>query len=112
MILAALALIAAGQHFDCRDIALHDGDTTRCADGTRVRLPRIDAIAISFWRPGANRRDTMSELKLAQLPDRAPVKLAISVMPDLNGRLAAYADFIARPTVAMNRSPISSPRCL
>lgn len=34
----------------------------------------------------------MSELKLAQLPDRTPVRLVLSVMPDLNARLAAYAD--------------------
>jgi endonuclease YncB( thermonuclease family) len=43
MILAALALVAAGQHFDCRVVAVHDGDTMRCADGTRVRLQGIDA---------------------------------------------------------------------
>ena len=31
-------------------------------------------------------------MKLAKLPDRNPVKLTVSVLPDLNARLAAYAD--------------------
>lgn len=31
-------------------------------------------------------------MKLAKLPDRNPVRLQISVMPDLNGALLAYAD--------------------
>lgn len=43
MILASLALVAAGQSFSCRVVAVHDGDTMRCADGTRVRLQGIDA---------------------------------------------------------------------
>ncbi|KRC80888.1 DUF2274 domain-containing protein [Sphingomonas sp. Root241] len=30
-------------------------------------------------------------LKLAKLPDRTPIKLTITVMPDLNGALADYA---------------------
>ncbi|NIJ34958.1 DUF2274 domain-containing protein [Sphingomonas oligoaromativorans] len=34
----------------------------------------------------------MNALKLGQLPDRTPVKLAISVLPDLHQRLAAYAE--------------------
>lgn len=33
----------------------------------------------------------MAELKLARLPDRTPVKLAISVMPDLRAALVDYA---------------------
>lgn len=33
----------------------------------------------------------MTELKLARLPDRTPVKLAISIMPDLHAALTAYA---------------------
>jgi endonuclease YncB( thermonuclease family) len=43
MILALLALVAAGQPFPCHVVAVHDGDTMRCADGTRVRLQGIDA---------------------------------------------------------------------
>jgi endonuclease YncB( thermonuclease family) len=43
MLLAALAMVAAGQTFDCRVASVHDGDTMRCADGTRVRLQGIDA---------------------------------------------------------------------
>lgn len=43
MLLPLLALVAAGQNFSCRVVAVHDGDTMRCADGTRVRLQGIDA---------------------------------------------------------------------
>ena len=32
----------------------------------------------------------MPDLKLAKLPDRTPVKLTISVFPDLHARLDAY----------------------
>lgn len=34
----------------------------------------------------------MAELKLAKLPDRTPVKIAVSLMPDLYEALKAYAD--------------------
>ncbi len=34
----------------------------------------------------------MKELKLAKLPDRVPVKITVSVSPDLNRRLSNYAD--------------------
>jgi hypothetical protein len=34
----------------------------------------------------------MTELKLAKLPDRVPVKLTVSVSPDLNRRLGTYAE--------------------
>lgn len=33
----------------------------------------------------------MAELKLAKLPDRTPVKLAISILPELHGQLQDYA---------------------
>lgn len=33
----------------------------------------------------------MTELKLARLPDRTPVKLTISIAPDLHRALADYA---------------------
>lgn len=33
----------------------------------------------------------MSELKLPKIPDRTPVKLTISVPPDLHNALAEYA---------------------
>jgi len=38
----------------------------------------------------------MAELKLAQLPDRTPIKISISVMPDLNQALADYAALYAQ----------------
>jgi len=34
----------------------------------------------------------MPELKLAKLPDRKPVKIAITVSPNLNQKLEAYAE--------------------
>lgn len=37
----------------------------------------------------------MADIKLAQLPDRTPVKLAISVSPDLHTALIAYAALYA-----------------
>lgn len=36
------------------------------------------------------------DLKLARLPDRTPIKLTISVLPDLHQRLADYAALYAR----------------
>ena len=38
----------------------------------------------------------MPDIKLAQLRDRTPVKLGISVMPDLNQALNDYAAFYAQ----------------
>lgn len=38
----------------------------------------------------------MPDLKLAQLPDRTPVKLSISVMPDLHQALTRYAALYAQ----------------
>lgn len=37
----------------------------------------------------------MTSLKLARLPDRTPIKLAISVLPDLHADLQAYAALYA-----------------
>lgn len=37
----------------------------------------------------------MADLKLARLPDRTPVKLAITVSPDLHQQLADYAALYA-----------------
>lgn len=37
----------------------------------------------------------MADLKLARLPDRTPVKLSISITPDLAEALAAYARLYA-----------------
>lgn len=34
----------------------------------------------------------MTDLKLAKLPDRSPVKITITVRPDLNGALQTYAE--------------------
>lgn len=38
----------------------------------------------------------MPDLKLAQLPDRTPVTLSISVMPDLHQALTRYAALYAQ----------------
>ncbi len=37
----------------------------------------------------------MSDLKLARLPDRTPVKMTIALLPDLHDRLQAYAGLYA-----------------
>lgn len=34
----------------------------------------------------------MTELRLARLPDRTPVKISMSISPALNQKLSAYAD--------------------
>ena len=38
----------------------------------------------------------MTELKLAKLPDRTPVKLAITITPDLQNALRDYAAIYAQ----------------
>ncbi|WEK45202.1 MAG: DUF2274 domain-containing protein [Candidatus Andeanibacterium colombiense] len=38
----------------------------------------------------------MAELKLGKLPDRTPVKLAITITPDLEASLRAYAVIYAQ----------------
>jgi len=38
----------------------------------------------------------MADIKLPQLPDRMPVKLSISVMPDLHQALSEYAALYAK----------------
>lgn len=38
----------------------------------------------------------MAELKLAQLPDRMPIKLSISVLPELHQALLEYAALYAQ----------------
>lgn len=38
----------------------------------------------------------MAELKLPQLPDRTPVKLSISLMPELHQALTDYAALYAK----------------
>ena len=35
----------------------------------------------------------MAEIRLGRLPDRTPVKLALSVSPELHRLLSDYADF-------------------
>lgn len=37
----------------------------------------------------------MADLRLAKLPDRTPVKITITITPDLHRALAAYADIYA-----------------
>ena len=38
----------------------------------------------------------MADLKLGQLPDRTPIKLSISVLPDLHQALTDYAALYAK----------------
>lgn len=37
----------------------------------------------------------MTDLKLARLPDRTPVKMTINIPPELNRALGAYAEMYA-----------------
>ena len=41
---------------------------------------------------GSEHESDMPDLKLARLPDRTPVKISITVSPDLNKALHAYAE--------------------
>ena len=44
-----------GSRFSCRVSSVHDGDTFRCADGTRIRLSAIDAPEMpGACQPGRN----------------------------------------------------------
>lgn len=51
----------------------------------------------------------MVDLKLGKLPDRTPVKLTISIMPDLHRRLqdyaAAYAEAYGQEEAAVDLIP-------
>jgi hypothetical protein len=47
----------------------------------------------------------MTKLKLAQLPDRTPIKLSISILPDLSQALSEYAALYAKPMGGMSRYP-------
>jgi hypothetical protein len=38
----------------------------------------------------------MTALKLARLPDRTPIKLTVTVLPDLHARLSDYAEAYAQ----------------
>lgn len=35
----------------------------------------------------------MADIRLARLPDRTPIKLAVAILPELNEALLAYARF-------------------
>jgi hypothetical protein len=38
--------------------------------------------------------ERVDDLKLAKLPDRSPVKVAILLSPSLHSQLQAYADYL------------------
>jgi endonuclease YncB( thermonuclease family) len=70
--LLALTL-AAGQPFTCAVVQVHDGDTLRCADGTRVRLQGIDANELNGSchvtcapRSAIEARDNLARLALGK----------------------------------------------
>jgi len=42
-VIVSLLALAAAHAFRCEVTSVHDGDTMRCADGTRIRLQGIDA---------------------------------------------------------------------
>ena len=45
-------ILAASAFFLCASPSITDGDTVRCADGTRVRLAAVDAPEITQCRKG------------------------------------------------------------
>src|SRR3546814_7855199 len=61
----------------------------RCASVLAGRSVSSSIRILSWIGPGEAR---MVDLKLPKLPDRTPVKIAISVMPDVFEALNAYAD--------------------
>ena len=54
----------------------------------------------------------MTELKLAKLPERTPVKIAITVSPDLNRSLHAYAELYRKAYGASESVPELIPYML
>lgn len=46
---------------------------------------------MAIGQPGEKNEST-SDIKLPKLPDRTPVKLTISILPDLNQALTEYAE--------------------
>jgi hypothetical protein len=53
----------------------------------------------------------MPELKLPKLPDRTPVKLTISITPDLNQALADYAE-VYRATYGQSEAVTDLVPCM
>lgn len=75
-----------GPTLACRVRTVHDGDTIRCADGTRVRLLLVDAPELDQGPFGHASRDTLRRLVLGK-----DVTLETDVQrSDRYGRLLAY----------------------
>src|SRR3546814_7998892 len=60
-----------------------------CASGLAGRC--ASSSTKTLWSVGRGEAE-MADLKLPKLPDRTPVKITISVMPDVFDALNAYAD--------------------
>src|ERR1700704_2866832 len=69
--------------------------------------PRAQALCRS---PGPETE--MKKIRLAKLPDRAPVKLTITLGPDLAARLHIYADLYAETYGAREEPPELVPYML
>jgi micrococcal nuclease len=71
----------------CVVASVHDGDTLRCTDGTRVRLTGIDAPELSQRPFGRTARDGLRRL----VARGDTVRLELDVQPtDRYGRTLAY----------------------
>jgi len=71
----------------CTVARVSDGDTLRCADGTRVRLLLVDAPEMKQGEPGRRARAVLEELA----PIGATLTLELDVQEqDRYGRLLAY----------------------
>src|SRR5690242_18240630 len=61
-----------------------------------ARVSSSPCTGTSCSRPGTNRRSAMPDIKIACLPDRTPVRLSVTVLPELHQALADYARFYAQ----------------
>ena len=65
------------------------------AFGRRLRIVELQAGRCGLWSTRTwcfSRGGNEAQLKLAKLPDRTPVKVTISISPELRQALGAYAD--------------------
>jgi hypothetical protein len=75
----------AGDQITQRNLGIQPTITIR--PGTPVRLVAHKDLVLAPLDRGGE----MADIKLAQLPDRTPVKLSFSATPDLQQALAEYA---------------------
>lgn len=80
----------AGDQITQRNLDIQPTITIRPGAPVRVLVTRD--LILAPWR---GRQADMADLKLGKLPDRTPVKLTITITPDLQSSLQAYASVYA-----------------